>query len=403
MSGRHFIYTHTSPSGKVYVGQTVNIKRRWGYNGEHYKNKKKDGSYIQASFARAIDKYGWNSFKHEIILEGISKSEADYAEKYLIKWYKIHGMSYNITEGGEGTLGVVQVLTPERRAAISEFMRHHHPMKGKHLTPETLAKVIAANRNRVYTQEQRAAMAERARRINTGRKASEEAKKKMSDYRKSHPETWIGGWNKQEVHQYDLKGNYIASYPSATDAAIAIGKSSSVNICKCIGGKVASAGGYLWRKEKVEYIDMSNYKVVKTPKGARVICLLEADRLRRSAAHGKGVNQYSLAGEYLASYCSASEAYRQTGVYHSCILRCCKHEYRFKTAGGYRWEYDNINNRINISNMNHDNAEANTIEREKLAEEARQFDAQLALDKKKQADDARLKEKQIDKSSSKKG
>lgn len=52
--------------------------------------------------------------------------------------------------------------------------------------------------------------------------------------------------------------------------------------------------------------------------------------------------------------------------------------------------------------MNHDNDEANTIEREKIAEDARKFNEQLALDKdklalekKKQADDARIKEKQI--------
>jgi hypothetical protein len=45
--------------------------------------------------------------------------------------------------------------------------------------------------------------------------------------------------------------------------------------------------------------------------------------------------------------------------------------------------------------MNHDNDEANTLEREKIAEDARQFDAKLALDKKKQADDVRIKEKQI--------
>ena len=347
MSGRHFIYTHTSPSGKVYVGQTVNIKRRWGYNGEHYKNKKKDGSYIQASFARAIDKYGWDNFKHEIILEGISKSEADYAEKYLIRWYKLHGISYNITEGGEGTLGAVQVFTPERRAAISEFMRHHHPMKGKHHTPETMAKIIAANRNRVYTQEQRAAMAERARRIHIGRKASEKAKKKMSDYRKSHPETWVGGWNKQEVHQYDLKGNYIASYPSAMDAATVIGKNINGDISKCIRGEVTSAGGYLWRKEKIEYIDMSNYKVVKTPKGARVICLSEADRLRRSAAHGRAVNQYSLDGSYIATYCSASEAARCTGTSVSSINRCCRHE--LNTANSYIWNIDTGDNRKNIA------------------------------------------------------
>ena len=63
--------------------------------------------------------------------------------------------------------------------------------------------------------------------------------------------------------------------------------------------------------------------------------------------------------------------------------------------------------------MNHDNAEANDLEREKMAEQARQFDAQLqenskqfesklALDKQKQKDDARLKEKQIAKSNTKK-
>ena len=56
--------------------------------------------------------------------------------------------------------------------------------------------------------------------------------------------------------------------------------------------------------------------------------------------------------------------------------------------------------------MNHDNEEANTLEREKMAENARQFDAKLketakqfsdklALDKKKQQDDTRLKEKEI--------
>ena len=52
--------------------------------------------------------------------------------------------------------------------------------------------------------------------------------------------------------------------------------------------------------------------------------------------------------------------------------------------------------------MNHDNDEANTIEREKMAETARQFDAKLRqddkkleLEKQKQKDDVRIKEKQI--------
>ena len=52
--------------------------------------------------------------------------------------------------------------------------------------------------------------------------------------------------------------------------------------------------------------------------------------------------------------------------------------------------------------LNHDNAEANDIEREKMQEEARQFDAKLKLDQQKQKDDVRLKEKQIAKVGSKK-
>ena len=51
--------------------------------------------------------------------------------------------------------------------------------------------------------------------------------------------------------------------------------------------------------------------------------------------------------------------------------------------------------------MNHDNDEANTIEREKLAETARQFDEKLSLDRKKHDDDIKMKEKQLRKTKSK--
>lgn len=346
MNRNHFVYTHVSPSGKVYVGQTVNIKKRWGYNGEHYTTKKKDGSFIQASFARAIEKYGWKNFKHNIILENVSKSEADYAEKYLIRWYKIHGLSYNITDGGEGCCGIHRVFSEEERRKISERVSKNPPMKGKKHTPEAIAKIIAANRNRQYTPEQKAAMAERARLYNTGRTHSEESKKKMSDYRKAHPETWIGGWNKKEVYQYDLEGKYMQSFPSAEEAARSIGKKSCGDICKCLNNICASAHGYIWRSEKVCSIDLSDYKIVRTAHGARLVNMSKEDRLRRSKAHGKAVNQYSLSGEYIATYCSASEAGRQTGVYHGTIMHCCRHDSRSKTAGGYLWEYDTIDNRI---------------------------------------------------------
>ena len=52
--------------------------------------------------------------------------------------------------------------------------------------------------------------------------------------------------------------------------------------------------------------------------------------------------------------------------------------------------------KLRMSILNHDNDEANTIEREKMAEASRQFDAKLKLEEKKQEADTRIKEKQLD-------
>lgn len=346
MKRNYYIYSHTSPSGKIYIGQTVNIKRRWGSKGQHYMDKKKNGEYIQRTFARAIAKYGWDNFTHEILLEGISKSEADYAEKYLIKWYKLHKKSYNITDGGEGCCGIKNPMSEERRKAQSERLKIYHPMRGKHHTPEAMAKIIYANQHRVYTEEQKAAMAERARINSLGRKHTEESKAKMRDYRKQHPETWIGGWNKKEVFQYDLNGNYITSYPSAFEASIKlIGKECCGDIFRCIEGKVASAFGFVWRDKKEEYIDLSKYKIVHTKKGARLIDMSYEGRMKRRKGHGKPVNQYSLDGKYIATYNSTIDASEQVGIDHTAIGKCCNHKPKAKSAKGFLWEYDTGDNR----------------------------------------------------------
>ena len=94
----YYVYKHTSPSGKVYIGITCKPRPqdRW---------KKGNGYNKCIYFGRAIIKYGWDNIKHEVILSGVTKSEAIYTEKYLIRWYKIHKLSYNITDGGDGTHG----------------------------------------------------------------------------------------------------------------------------------------------------------------------------------------------------------------------------------------------------------------------------------------------------------
>ena len=89
------VYKHTCPNGKVYIGITnQNPYRRWknGY-----------GCKGQSAFYQAIQKYGWNNIKHEIIFENLSLEEAAKKEKELIEKCKM--FSYN-TQNAGGICGV---------------------------------------------------------------------------------------------------------------------------------------------------------------------------------------------------------------------------------------------------------------------------------------------------------
>ena len=122
----YHIYKHTSPSGKVYIGKTC-YKRphwRWKKNGEGYKGC--------PFFYRAIQKYGWNNIKHEILYNGLTYEEAFYKEIELIKYYKELNISYNCTDGGEGT----------RIKHSEEWNRHvSEGKKGKKMSPESKEKM----------------------------------------------------------------------------------------------------------------------------------------------------------------------------------------------------------------------------------------------------------------------
>jgi hypothetical protein len=89
------VYKHTSPNGKVYIGITSqNPLKRWR-NGKGYR----DNDY----FFRAITKYGWDNFTHEIVKSDLSKEEACRIEVNLIQKYQSNNpeFGYNNSLGGE--------------------------------------------------------------------------------------------------------------------------------------------------------------------------------------------------------------------------------------------------------------------------------------------------------------
>jgi group I intron endonuclease len=94
------IYKITSPSGRVYIGQSWNIHRRFS------KYRSLSSIKKQRILYNSFKKYGWQQHKFEIVeycLDNITQQELDNLEIYYIQFYKDSGnILLNIKEGGLG-------------------------------------------------------------------------------------------------------------------------------------------------------------------------------------------------------------------------------------------------------------------------------------------------------------
>lgn len=93
----YFVYIITNTSNaRQYVGITNNVKKRMR------SHRQGNG---ETKFARAIRKYGWNCF---VVTEVACTKEWDFAkqiEKMLISEHNTLVDGYNMTQGGDGTVG----------------------------------------------------------------------------------------------------------------------------------------------------------------------------------------------------------------------------------------------------------------------------------------------------------
>lgn len=113
MSNRNYcVYCHTSPSGKKYIGITCQRPNRRWCGGKGYVKS--------PHFYRAIVKYGWDSFEHEILYSGLCQKDAREIEVKLIADYQSNNprYGYNLSTGGESGFSGCK-WTEERR----EFAR----------------------------------------------------------------------------------------------------------------------------------------------------------------------------------------------------------------------------------------------------------------------------------------
>lgn len=180
---KYIVYKLTSPSGKIYIGQTCRKPEyRWN-KGKGYKHNQ----YLYS----AIQKYGWDNFKCEVVSTDLNDKEADWLEKYLISYYNSSDRKYGYNIEGGGNTN--KVVTEETRRKNSEAHKGlSSGMKGKKLSGDTKRKMSEAARGREKPEGWAENMREKMlldweRRKATGWKMPESAKKSISEAFKGKP------------------------------------------------------------------------------------------------------------------------------------------------------------------------------------------------------------------------
>lgn len=114
--------------GKVYVGQSIYVRRRIAYHKNHLLNGTDDNSYLQ----RAVNKYGLQKFEF-IMLESVPEEMLDDREKYWISKYNStnRNLGYNRELGGNKGKIVSEEVREAKRGV-------KNPMYGVKHSDETL-------------------------------------------------------------------------------------------------------------------------------------------------------------------------------------------------------------------------------------------------------------------------
>ena len=195
---KYCVYKHTSPSEKIYIGITSMPVNRRGRNGCGYKNNQ--------YFYRAIQKYGWDNFKHEILYDNLTKNEAENIEIKLISQYKSNQkeFGYNIESGGN----CVGKVSEETRIKLSEIMKGKpSPNKGI-LMSEAQKQKISNSKKGISTGPKSEDTKRKISEGNKGKIVSEETRKRISEARKECWQDEDYRQNQIEKHKWQAKENH---------------------------------------------------------------------------------------------------------------------------------------------------------------------------------------------------
>lgn len=329
------IYKYTSPSNKVYIGQTINE-----YNRKNaFKNIKH--LYAGGKIDKARLKYGPDNFQYEVLetIEKNSKKELletlNNLEVQYITKYDSFKSGYNSTPGGqylyEYTSIDKQKISDSKVKAVVQYS-----LEGDYIATYKSSKQAQKFVGINYSSITKCCSGKYTH-------GGDFLWKYLEDFEEGIPQLKITGLSEDKINtiksaqqcmnttdsktykkviQYSIKGDFIQIFDSLTNAAKSVGLTNTTSITQsCSSGGCSK--GYFWRYYTENYPKNIDVKVSKH-------CL--------ATIKHKNIYQYTLDKHLVNTYHSYKEAAESVNAHSSGISLC----YRGlqKTCKGYLWEED---------------------------------------------------------------
>lgn len=293
---------------KRYIGQSVDIYKRWGNHVSTLNN----GTHCNIHLQNSWNKYGKESFKFIILEECASNKQLlNQKEKYWIEYYNSFNNGYNFTTGGDGVPGTK--CSDEKKLKISNARKgYKYTIEQRKRISEALrsSKNVLRGKNHPYYN----------RKLN-----DDEIKRlRMGLYKYYNDNNYTPSWSKKVIC---VTTNEI--FDTLTKAANKYKISSSSNIRLCCQHKREFAG--------------------ELPDGTRLqwefydknMIFIKKDQVQRSNKE-RPILQYDLGKNFLKEWKSAKECSIYTGLQRSKISNVCRG--KRKQTGGYIFRYkDEVN------------------------------------------------------------
>jgi group I intron endonuclease len=269
------IYKITSPNKKIYIGQSINIEKRFKWYLRLY------GPNIQPKIYNSLKKYGPENHIFEVIEECEMYKLVEREIYYKNLFVEEHGwgkaLFFHLTDGISGPHTQSEDSNLKRSKSLKEYWGGKtHPLSGKIIHPTIIEKRF------------------------------------------------------KPVLQYSLDGSFIKEWSSQLEVYNILG----IDINNCLQKRYKSSGKYQWiYKENFIY---SNIEPIKSYKKRNKKHCKKISK-NKTGKGLKPIFQLDLEGNIVREWESQSKASKEMNLPISCINLCLVG--KNKTSGGYKWVY----------------------------------------------------------------